>query len=296
MKLDHLQTFCALIEGGSLDEAARRVHRTQPAVSQHLRALETELDRTLYERRAGRATAAGEKLYDRAKAILNAEADLRRELRAHDEALEELTVGASDTNALYFLPAYIRAFRNAHAQTPLSVVCRPSGAIAEAVANREIDVGIVTMPVDAASLAVHPLDQQRLVLITPRDHTLYGKSRVSAKRLRDEAFVLLESSTRTGAAIEAFLSDHAISPRVVMRTGSFEVVKRYVAEGVGIAFVPDRALNSVERQSFGVLTVPGLPKPGIGVVWRASGYQPLNVRRFLNVLGVETEAVDSDSV
>ena len=295
MKLVQLQTFCALIEGGSLDAAAERVRLTQPAVSQHLRALETEFGVELYERRAGKATPAGDRLYRRARALLNAGADLRREMREFDESAEELTVGASDTNALYFLPPYIRTFRNAHARTPLSVVCRPSGAIAEAVSRGEIDVGIVTLPVDAEGLAQRELDEQNLVLITPKKHALLGGKWGSPKRPREEPMVRREAAARTGGAIERFLAEHGILPNVVMRTGSFEVVKRYVTEGIGLSFVPERVLTAAERKSLGVLTVAGLPKLAVGVVWRAAGYQAIGARRFLNVLGVKSEETAAGS-
>lgn len=288
MKLEHIRTFCALIEGGSLEEAARRVHRTQPAVSQHLRALETEFGHTLYERRAGRATPAGDRLYRRAREILNRSDDLLREMREFDEGVEELIVGASDTNALYYLPPYLSAFRNAHAQTPLSIVCRPSGEIAEAVAAGAIDVGIVTPPIKAETLAQHRLDVHRLVLIAPRGHPLAGRKRVSPARLKHEPFVLLDSATRTGGAIDAFLESSGIAPNVVMRTGSFEVVKRYVAEGLGVSFVPRRAIDE-SRDAFNGIAVPGLPAIEIGAVWRSSGYQPVGVRRFLDILGGRPE-------
>lgn len=295
MKTDHLQTFCALVEGGSLDAAAERVHRTQPAVSQHLRALETEFGLTLYERRAGRPTAAGARLYAGAKALLQTGAELHRELREYDEGTTELTVGASDTNTLYFLPPYIRAFRNAHAQTPLTVICRPSEEVAAAVAAGEIDIGIVTLPIKAATLAQQQLDEHRLVLITPKDHPLSERRRVSPSRLKAEPFVLLESATRTGGAIENFLAEHDIEPNVVMRTGSFEVVKRYVAEGVGISFVPERVLAEDERSLYGVLDVAGLPRLAIGAVWRPTGYRPIGVKWFLETLGIKTEATAAGS-
>lgn len=295
MKFDHLQTFCALVEGGSLDEAARRVHRTQPAISQHLRALESEFGLTLYERRAGRPTPAGATLYRRAKDLLHRGNDLRREMRAYDEGLEPLIVGASDTNALYVLPEYIQTFRKAHARTPLSIVCRPSAAIAEAVANGEIDVGIVTLPVNTESLAHHRLDEHRLVLITPKRHALAVHKRARATRLANETFVLLEPDTRTGTAIEAFLAHHTIAPAIAMRTGSFEVIKRYVAEGVGISFVPERVLTKSDRNALAVVSVPGLPAIPIGAVWRATGYRPAGVARFLNELGVKTAGTGADS-
>ena len=91
----------------------------------------------------------GSLLYDRARHILNETEGLARELEDFDEAQAgELRVGTSDTTALYVLPEVVRQFAQAMPQTHLAMVNRPSRAIAEQVARGELDLGIVTLPVD----------------------------------------------------------------------------------------------------------------------------------------------------
>ncbi|HPO30815.1 MAG TPA: LysR family transcriptional regulator, partial [Candidatus Hydrogenedentes bacterium] len=80
MNLEWLRYFCAVVETGGFKQAARRVYRTQPAVSMGIRALEKSLGQALLDRRAGQPTTAGRLLYDRAKALLRQLDDLRREL------------------------------------------------------------------------------------------------------------------------------------------------------------------------------------------------------------------------
>lgn len=290
MKLDQLRTFCALVEGGNLDEAARRIHRTQPAVSQHIKALESEFKHTLFERRAGRPTPAGRRLYQQATALLAAADALQRDMRAFNGGVQELIIGASDTNALYFLPRIVRRFRKTHPAVRLSIVCKPSSDVVTAVDNRELDLGIVTMPIDAGPLALHQLDTQPLVLITPRTDSLAVQTSTSPSRLAGKRFILLDAATRTGSAIERFLFNHGVQPIVAMRSGSFEVIKQYVAQGVGVAFVPARALSPADRRNLGVLRVPGLPKLAIGAIWRKSGAQPVAVAWFLNALEIPEPA------
>ena len=81
-------------------------------------------------------------------------------------------MGTSDTTALYVLPEVVRQFAQAMPQTHLAMVNRPSRAIAEQVARGELDLGIVTLPVDNDELIERDLFEQHLVLVVPVDHAL----------------------------------------------------------------------------------------------------------------------------
>ena len=94
MELSELQAFLAVVEEGSFSRAAQRLHRTQPAVSQTIRKLETDLGEPLFDRssRHGHLTDAGVLLREYAEKLLN----LRGEARA---ALAELrSAGSSGSN------------------------------------------------------------------------------------------------------------------------------------------------------------------------------------------------------
>ena len=284
MTLDALKCFCALVETGSFRLAAERVFRSQPAVSQQMRSLEQEVGHTLVDRRTGRPTAQGDVLYKRAREILRAMDALQREMADRDTGpAGELRLGTSDTTAMYLLPPYVRRFAERLPQARLAVTNRSSDAIAAQVVRGELDLGIVTLPQNHADLAEEPLFRQRLLLVVPRVHRLAKQKRASLEDLRDTPVLMLDTRTRTGALLNDFFRKTGFAPTIFLDSGSFEVIKRYIAEGTGVAFLTETVLGTHDS---GLVAVPmdGLPEITIGVIWRRDAYLGRAARAFLELL------------
>ncbi len=289
MNLESLRFFCAVVEESSFHAAALRLHRSQPAVSQQIKALERRLGHPLLERKTCSPTPIGQLLYERSRGILNDADSLKRELADFDEtAGRELRVGTSDTTALYFLPPYVRAFSTAMPQTRLVVVNRPSGAIAEQVLRGELDLGIVTLPVSSEELEEKELFRQQLVLLMPRSHHLCSRKnrKLSLKTLKDESFLLLQEETLTGTLLREYFAREAFEPQVVLDSGSFEVIKRFVAEGIGLSFLPENAITDKD-EALVTADIEGLPSVSIGAVWRRGAYQTRAEKTFLELISSE---------
>ena len=284
MTLESLRQFRALIESGSFRVAAERVHRSQPAVSHQLKALERELGHMLLERKTGKPTPAGQRLYDRACRLLSDAEAMRRELNEFDESqARELRLGTSDTTALYFLPPVIRRFARSMPQTRLTIVNRPTEAIAEQVSLGDLDLGIITLPAGRPNLEARELFRQELVLVVPASHRLSRSRRVELSDLHDELFLLLDAGTRTGALLRSHFRRTGFEPQVVLDSGSFEVIKRYIAEDVGVSFLPKIVITRADR-ALTTLQVRGLPEVSIGAVWRKDSYQTQAEKTFLGLL------------
>lgn len=284
MTLEALRCLKAVIDEGSFRGAAERLHRTQSAVSQQIKGLENGCGRTLVDRRNGRPTPAGRLVYERACRILAETEDLSRELHDFNEsAASELRLGTSDTTALYVLPKLVRDFARAFPDTRLVIVNRSSDAIAEMVARGDLDLGIVTLPLGHANLAEQALFAERLVLVTPKSHPLAGRGNVALSDLRNVPLLQLEPETRTGRVLrEHFVKKH-FEPRIVLRSGSFEVIKRYVQEGIGVAILPELTVTVADK-NLAVVHVAELPRVHIGAVWRAQAYRGRAQRAFLEIL------------
>ncbi len=284
MTLDAMKCFCALVETGSFRAAAERVFRSQPAVSQQMRSLEREVGHTLVDRRTGRPTAQGQVLYARARDILRAMEALQRELADRDTGpAGELRLGTSDTTALYLLPPYVRRFAERLPQARLVVTNRSSDAIAAQVVRGELDLGIVTLPQNHADLAEEALFRQRLLLVVPRGHRLARQKSATLEDLRDTPVLMLDSRTRTGALLAEFFRTTGFRPSVFLDSGSFEVIKRYIAEDTGVSFLPESVLGAGDR-NLAAVAVEGLPEIMIGVIWRRDAYLNRAAQAFLELL------------
>ena len=294
MKLDGLQTFCSVVEQGSFRAAAAHINRSQPAVSQQIKALEEELGHLLIERKGCRLTPAGDRLYNRARHIL-AEADsLVRELEDLERDVpRELRVGTSDTTALYVLPPVVAAFSREMARvtgvgesshpTRLVIANRPSDALADQVLRGELDLGIVVLPMGHEELEELDLFTQRLVLVMPGNHRLGSRERVKLSELAGENMLLLHATTRTGALLQDFFHIKNFAPQVVLDSGSFEVIKRYVGTGIGVSFLPETVVTQHDRD-LATATVAGLPHVRIGAIWRRHAHLSQAARTFLELV------------
>jgi DNA-binding transcriptional LysR family regulator len=93
---------------------------------------------------------------------------------------------------------------------------------------------------------------------------------------------LLEDVTRTGRLLRDHFAEFDFAPNVVLDTSSFEVIKRYVAEGIGISFLPRETVTPRDN-GLAVLTFSGLPRINIGAVWRKGAYQTRAAQAFLKL-------------
>ncbi len=167
-----LRSFVAIAEAGSFTTAARRVHRTQSAVSMQIKRLEEVLGRELFTRdsRTVTLTPDGELLLGHA----------RRILRAHQEALAafdgdtvagEVTIGAPDDYAGTFLPRILARFGETHPRVQVNVVCRSSAELLPYLAEGTVDLALVTQGVGGdESVLVH---HEPLVWVSSVNHRPY---------------------------------------------------------------------------------------------------------------------------
>ncbi|HRK35417.1 MAG TPA: LysR family transcriptional regulator [Candidatus Hydrogenedentes bacterium] len=285
MTLDQLRSFRAVVENGSFRAAAETMHRTQPAITHQIKGLERETGQTLLDRKTSRPTPAGQRLYDRACALLADADSIRQGMRDFDETeSRELRLGTSDTTALYVLPPIVRRFMQSEPGARLHIVNRPTEAIAQLVMRGDLDLGIVTLPTRIPQLEERILMEQELLLVASQQHPFAKRKKpVALTDLRSETFLMLEEQTRTGALMRAHFRANGFDPRVALDSGSFEVIKRYVGEGIGVSFLP---ANVVTRQDKDLVTlrVPGLPRVSIGTIHRKGVYQTRAARAFLEML------------
>jgi DNA-binding transcriptional LysR family regulator len=142
---DQLRSFLAIVDCGSFTKAAERVHKTQSAVSMHIRRLEEQLGCALFVKqgRGARLTAEGERLIEYARRIIQVEAGAlaalsRKGLRG------AARLGIPDDYAESFLAEILARFNRRHPLVEVSVVCEASTDLAPQVAAGALDLALIT--------------------------------------------------------------------------------------------------------------------------------------------------------
>ena len=142
---DQLRSFMAIVDTGSFTRAAERVHKTQSAVSMHIRRLEEQLGRPLFVKngRGVRLSGDGDRLVDFAREMLRIEASALMHVGQKGLA-GQVRLGIPDDYAEVFMPAIMEGFARKHPFVEVSVLCEGSLALAERIRGHELDLALVT--------------------------------------------------------------------------------------------------------------------------------------------------------
>jgi DNA-binding transcriptional LysR family regulator len=267
MEFRQLRTFVAIAETRSFTRAAERVHLTQAAVSAQIKALETEAGVPLFSRVNKKVflTEAGETLLRRAERLL----------RAHDEALFALTklsqaergrlrIGTASTMAsTHPLPAILAELKRAHPGAQVTVRRATSSEIVAQILHGDLDLGLVSLPVEASDIRAEVLQRDRLVAVVPPAHPLAAERALSAAHLAAEHLILGEQGGNTRRLIDLFFEKSGARPQVAMELGSMSSIIRMVEHGLGVSILP----HSAARDEIAAGRLRALQVRGLKVYW-----------------------------
>lgn len=288
MDLYQLRGFYEIARERSFTRAADKLYLTQPAISLQIKALERELGEVLFnrKRREISLTAAGEVLYDHVRQIFVHLDDARSEIAALREALRgRLVIGTSDTNCTYILPRVLEEYRQRHPGVELDIRNRMSLDIASLVAADEIDIGLVTLPVRHRDVCEDVLFQRKEVLVCRPDHPLGVRKRVRLDALIEHPILVLQRGSTSRQLLDDALSARELHPQIAMELGSIEVLKRFVEIGLGVAIVPQVAVEAeVERGSLRAVQVDGLSTGQVGIIERRHRRRSAAAAAFIELI------------
>lgn len=255
MDIDQLKTFLEVCRQKSFSRAAEKIHVTQPSISAQIRSLETYLGHRLLERGGGKVTltAAGrvfepfaENCLSRLNHMVMTLADLERLPRG------ALTVSANDSTALYVLPVFFSKFRRQYPRVALNIVRAERTKSLELVLDREVEFGVVSLPLKDKRLHVEVIHTDEFVLVVPPNHPLAGFETVSLKQIAQHRLLLLKQGRRRGHLDELF-AQGKLCPRIAMELDSNELLKRLILKEMGIGFLPK--INVVDEERNGSLKI-----------------------------------------
>jgi DNA-binding transcriptional LysR family regulator len=149
LDLDQLQSFCAIADCGSFTEAARRVNKTQSAVSMQIKRLEERLGHPLLTRdgRSVSLTQHGEVLYARARKMLRTNAEIMDHFSEGDLA-GSIRFGVPDDYAVRLLPVILSSFQRTHPKIAVDVACMASEQLLEGMKAGKYDLIVFTQGTD----------------------------------------------------------------------------------------------------------------------------------------------------
>ncbi|WP_177419785.1 LysR family transcriptional regulator [endosymbiont of Lamellibrachia barhami] len=286
-RLKQLRAFCHAAQTGSISEAAERIYLSQPTVSLQIQALEREFDTVLFERRGPKIklTSEGAILYKLAQPLVEGMDKLRETFSAACGKLEsgELNIAAGESTILYILPEPLRRFAERFPGIRLklhNVTGRDGMTMLRA---DEADFAIGSMLEVPDDVTYEPIVNYGPALITPLGHPLAGKSRVTLKDISPYGLILPPHHLSTWRMVDLVFEQHNASYKVTLEAGGWEVIKRYVENGMGISIVTDLCLTGDEK----VVKIPlgeYFPDRSYGIVLRRGKFISPQSKRFLEIM------------
>src|SRR5271169_230276 len=176
MELFQLETFLTVAREGSFSRAAKKLFRTQPAVSQTIRKLEVELGEPLFDRssRDGVLTDAGRVLENYARRLLNTRSEALVALDELRQMLKgKLAVSANEFTCLYLLPV-LDEFRRLYPTIKISVHRSLASRIPEALLNRTVELGVTSFQPNTPDLRAIRVYRDQLTFVVQSKHPLAG--------------------------------------------------------------------------------------------------------------------------
>lgn len=230
----------------NITAAARMLHTSQPGVSKSIIELEGELGVPIFARQGKRIlglTPPGQQVLDAAERIMQEVDNLKKLARDYAGAPSgTLRVATTHTQARYVLPSVVQKFAAKFPQVRLKLLQGDPPSIVSMVTNGLADVGIATESLaEAPQLATIPVYQWQHVAIVPPQHALAKMQRTPGKlTLKDlgrHPIVTYESHFSGRSKIDAAFAAVGIEPSIVLEAIDADVIKTYVAAGMGVGIV-----------------------------------------------------------
>jgi DNA-binding transcriptional LysR family regulator len=288
-RLKQIRAFVATVKLGTLSRAAESLYLSQPSVSLQLQALERELGVELLQRSRRRInlTDAGEALYALARPLIEGWENIDRDFQSKIKGLQagKLTIAAGSSTIQYLLPELVRRYRERFpaVQLQLANVTGKDGMALLRADSADFAVGsMLDVPNDIAWAPVYHYDP---MLIMPLDHPLARKENVTLQDLSPYGLILPPQRLSTYRLVDLVFQQNQVPYQVAIEVGGWEVIKEYVAMGLGISIVTGICISETDQARLAVRNMRQyFPQRSYGVVMRKGKFLSAEARAFIDLI------------
>ncbi len=287
MDLAELRVFLAVAAERSFSRAALKLHRTQPAVSQSIRRIETALGERLFDRATKDATLteAGRLLRGYAERLLRLEEEAAAAvLDLKDLRRGRVLIGANEASVHAVLPLIAR-FRREHPLVHVDVRRVPARQIGAEVVQGSLDFGVLTFQPAEAGLKSVTLGQDELVMLVHPANALARRREITLAECARQTVVAHNDPSHVRDRVLRLFEEHHIPANILISLPSLEGIKRAVAMQLGVALLPRRCAEAeITRGELIALQIPELRlRRQVRLIYRKAGERSHAAAAFLRV-------------
>lgn len=266
-----LRYFIAIVEERKISAAAKRLHMSQPPLSQQLKAMEEELGAKLFER-SGKfleLTEAGKALYKKAYQITQLMEEIKTEVKEVGKGVNgRLTIGVN-TFSVSRLPYLLKQFQKQYPNITYKIQQNESSHLCQLVRDRMVELAIIRLPLNLEDFSVLHLYNEPFCFITSKKQT-FTDQEVSLDEMQQYP-LLFPSTEGLGVhylIVEAF-SRAKLQPAIVGECSDISLLLNLVESGFAASIVPETLLETYRGYSIHAYPISKTAEfsGSVGLIW-----------------------------
>lgn len=259
--MDTLHMFAVVVEQSSMNQAAKQLNISQPALSRKMTKLEEELGIELFERKGKKLiiTRMGQIAYEHAVEVRNLHNRFLQTINNYKAPENNsITIGASLTTLQSTLPQLITLFTQHAAKTDIKAITGKTHEIVELVKERKVDIGLVASTIDHPEIECTPLFDDHLSLVIPKsNHPFVKKAEITIDDLDKLPMIVFSKGAWYRILTDDLFQRFGILPEIKMEIDSFEAIIRLVSTCKVATLLPQSYLrhNLLEDNELMVINI-----------------------------------------
>ena len=249
MKLQQMRYVCEVARQGlNLSEAAQHLHTSQPGISKQIRQLEDELGVDIFVRKGKRVieiTPPGKAIIAIAERMLRDAENLKQVGKEYSsEDVGNLTIATTHTQARYVMPQVIAKFTKRYPKVRLNLHQGNPTQISEMVSSGESDIAIATEAIELFDeLIMLPCYRWNRCVVVPPKHPLLKQKILTLEQIAKHPIITYDSAFTGRSKINHAFELRGLKPNVVLTAIDSDVIKTYVAQGLGIGILANMSFD-----------------------------------------------------
>ncbi len=260
-----LYSLLAVESAGNFTRAAERLSLTQPAVSQHIHALEQDLGVRIFDRvnNAVKLTHEGKIVVKYAKRMIALQENMKSELENEKLQIGSLTVGITHTAESNAIAETLARYAQYHENVTVRLITGTADKLCEKLKNYEIDLAIIDGKKPDPNMRYLMLDTDNLTLIVSPNHRLATRESVTIADLKQERLILRLPHSTTRRLFASALECNGMSLNefnVVLEMDSIATIKDLIRRDFGVSVLARSAcMDEIGKQKLIALPIEGIP-------------------------------------
>lgn len=263
--IHRLEVFLLAAETVNFTETARKLHMTQPSVSQHIQALEQHFDIAFFDR-AGRyleLTEAGRELVPLVREFVRQWVRIEETMETmKGEVAGHLLVGCSTTSGKYMLPQLLTQFHASYPKVRVSCHVSSQEHSLRMLSDGDVHCALAGAPhtyndeIELNRLIIDPIS-----LIAPLEHPWASRGTIEADDLYEAQFIMREEGSGTRDAVREALAGAGVVEsdlETLITFGNSEAIALAVQEGLGVGFVSEVVVSHLVADRVAIITIQGV--------------------------------------